>query len=82
MEHLQPNAHSKEGRFLSELLEEDGKCRLENAPVTLSGALLCIVHPGQIVPKRNKGITLAQECFFFTQNLARWLGSWHMVIWG
>ena len=27
MEHLQPNADSKEGKYLSELLEEDGRSR-------------------------------------------------------
>lgn len=48
--------------------------------LTSSAALLCTVHPGQIVPEQNKGIALAQECFFFTQNLAGWPGSQHMPI--
>lgn len=82
MEHLQPNADSKEGKCLSELLGEHGKCEPENAPVTSSGALLCIVHPGQMVPEQKKGMALAQECVFFTQDLAGWPGSWPTLIWG
>lgn len=82
MEHLQPNANSKEGGYPSELLEEDGTCGPENAPGMSSGALLCIVHLGQTVPKQNKGVALAREHFVFSWDLAGWPGSWHTLIWG
>lgn len=82
MEHLQPNANSKEGGYLPGLLEEDGKHGPEYAPGTSAGALLCIVHLGQTVPEQNKGVALAQEHFFFTQDLAGWLRSWYALTWG
>lgn len=82
MEHLQPNADSKEGRHLAELLEENEKCGLETAPGASSGTLLCVVHLARAVPAQNKHVALALEHFFVTQNLAGWPGSWHPLIQG